>query len=108
MLYQFLDRKGRPSGLENGTFVARGGAVEHDPSFAVAPLRPFIRPPGAPASYPLGWRIEVPAAKTDITIRARARRQFIANQIVPSFWEGAESIVAGPPGTCIVESVLGQ
>lgn len=108
MLYQFLNRDSLPSGLQNGTFVARNGAVDHDPSFAVAPLGPYIRPAGAPAIYPLGWRIEVPSAKIDITIRARARHQFIANQIVPSFWEGAASIVSGSPGTCIVESVRGQ
>lgn len=104
MLYQFLNRDGRPSRYHNGTFVTRHGAVKHLVRFTVAPLRPFIRPAGASATYPLRWRLEVPSSRIDITVRARARHQFIRNQYVPSFWEGASSITRGSPGTCIVES----
>jgi hypothetical protein len=46
----------------------------------------------------------VPAAHLDITIAARARHQFIANQYLPGFWEGAAAITSGTPGGCIVES----
>jgi predicted secreted hydrolase len=104
MLYQFLNRNGRPSRYHTGTLVTRGGAVKHPVRFTVVPLRPFIRPAGASATYPLRWRLEVPSGRIDITIRARARRQFIKNQYVPSFWEGAASITGGSQGACIVES----
>jgi predicted secreted hydrolase len=104
MLYQFLNRDDRPSGDQNGTLVTARGAVKHVSRFAVVPLGPFIRPAGASATYPLRWRLEVPSGRIDITVRSRARHQFITNQFVPSFWEGAASITSGTPGTCIVES----
>jgi predicted secreted hydrolase len=104
MLYQFLNPDDRPSRYHNGTLVTRHGAVKHPVRFTVAPLRPFIRPAGALAKYPLRWRLQVPSGQIDITIRARARRQFIKNKYLPSFWEGAASITRGSPGTCIVES----
>lgn len=104
MLYQFLNRDGRPSRYHTGTFVNRDGAVKHLVRFNVVPLRPFIRPVGALASYPLRWRLAVPSRRIDITVRARARHQFIRNQYVPSFWEGAASMTRGSSGTCIVES----
>jgi hypothetical protein len=31
------------------------------------------------------------------------RNQFIRNQLVPSFWEGAARITGGPRGLCFVE-----
>jgi predicted secreted hydrolase len=104
MLYQFRNRDDRPSRYQNGTLVTRDGAVKHLVRFSVVPLHPFIRPAGALAIYPLRWRLEVPSGQIDITIRARARHQFITNQYLPSFWEGAASITSGSPGTCIVES----
>jgi hypothetical protein len=44
------------------------------------------------------------APPLDITLAARARHQFIANQYLPGFWEGAAAITSGAPGGCIVES----
>jgi predicted secreted hydrolase len=104
MLYQFLNRQDRPSGHQDGTLVTRHGAVKHLARFTIVPVGPFIRPAGARATYPLRWRLEVPSGQIDIAIRARARHQFITNQYVPSFWEGAASIATGSPGSCIVES----
>jgi predicted secreted hydrolase len=104
MLYQFLDRANRPSGRQTGTLVTRTGAVKQLARFTITPKGPSIRPAGAIATYPLAWRLQVPTGKIDITIRARARNQFITNQLVPNFWEAASEITAGPPGTCTVES----
>jgi predicted secreted hydrolase len=104
MLYQFITPTGRPTGVQNGTFVSVHGVVRHLRRFAVAPLRPVIHPPGATGTYPLRWRVSVPSAHVNITLRARARHQFISNQLVPGFWEGAAAITAGAPGGCIVES----
>ncbi len=104
MLYQFLGGDNRPSGYQNGTFVTRSGAVRHLVRFTVVPLGPSIRPAGARSTYPLRWRLEVPSDGIDITLRPRARDQFISNRYVPSFWEGAASITSGSPGACIVES----
>jgi predicted secreted hydrolase len=104
MLYQFLNRRDRPSRVHSGTLVSRSGRAAHLTRFKVVPLRPRIKPAGADTKYPLRWRLEVPVAHIRITLEARARRQFIVNQYVPSFWEGAAVITAGRPGQCIVES----
>jgi len=104
MLYQFLNQANRPSGRQTGTLVTRAGVVKQLTRFAITPMGPSIRPAGAIATYPLAWRLQVPTGKIDITIRARARNQFITNQFVPSFWEAASEITTGPAGTCTVES----
>jgi len=104
MLYQFLNGADRPTGRQTGTFVARGGRVSHPVRFTITPLSPSIHPADAHATYPLRWRLQVPADHIDITVRARARHQFIVNQFVPNFWEAASAITSGTPGTCTVES----
>ena len=104
MLYQFLNQANRPSGLQSGTILTNGGGVKQLTRFTITPVGPSIRPAGAKASYPLAWQLRVPADKVDITIRARARNQFITNQFVPSFWEAASEITSGATGTCTVES----
>jgi predicted secreted hydrolase len=104
MLYQFLNRTNRPSGPQTGTLVTRSGTVKQLIRFTITPTGPSIRPPGAIASYPLAWRLQVPTGQINITIRARARNQFITNQFVPSFWEAASAVTVGTPGSCTVES----
>jgi predicted secreted hydrolase len=104
MLYQFISPSGRPLGVQAGTFVSPQGSVSYPRRFTVTALGPVIRPHGAAETYPLRWRLRVPAAHIDITLRARARRQFISNQLIPGFWEGAAAISRGTPGACIVES----
>jgi len=104
MLYQFITRTGQPTGVQESSFVSPLGTVTHPLLFTVTPLLPTIQPPGATGIYPLRWRLEVPSAGLDITLASRARNQFIANRIVPNFWESAASITNGEPGSCIVES----
>jgi predicted secreted hydrolase len=104
MLYQFLNAADRPSGIRAGTLVTRAGRVRHLTGFTAVGRGRYIRPAGAQTTYPLRWRVSVPAAHLNLSIRARARNQFIVNTLVPSFWEGAETITHGPTGRCIVES----
>jgi predicted secreted hydrolase len=104
MLYQFLNPADRPTGRQTGTLLTRGGMVKQLTRFTITPIGPSIRPAGAMATYPLAWRLQVPTNKIDITIHARARHQFITNQLVPSFWEAASAITSGATGTCTVES----
>jgi predicted secreted hydrolase len=104
MLYQFITPADRPSGVQSGTFVSPHGRATHPRRFTVVPLQPAIRPAGATGSYPLRWRLKVPSAHLDVTLKSRARHQFISNQYLPGFWEGAAGITSGAPGACIVES----
>lgn len=104
MLYQFITPTGRPTGVQSGTFISKHGKVSHPRHYTVAPLAPHVRPAGASSTYPLRWQLKVPSANVDMTLRARARHQFISNRFIPSFWEGAAAITTGTPGNCIVES----
>jgi predicted secreted hydrolase len=104
MLYQFITPSGEPTGVRSASFVSTRGKVTHPARFTATPLAPMIRPAGASGTYPLRWHLVVSAAHVDVMLQARARNQFIANQIIPGFWEGAAAIASGPPGSCIVES----
>ncbi len=104
MLYQFIDARNRPSGVQAGTLRLAGGRVIHLSRFTVTPLGPGIRPAGARAVYPLRWRLQVPAGGIVLTLHALARRSFIPMTLVPSFWEGSAAMTSGGPGGCIVES----
>jgi len=104
MLYQFITPTGQPTGVQDGTYVPRHGPPTHPHNFTVTPLPPTIQPVGATGTYPLRWRLQVPSDHLNLTLNSRARHQFITNQYLPGFWEGASTITAGTPGTCIVES----
>ena len=104
MLYQFITPSGEPTGVRSASFVSPAGRVTHPGQFTVTPLAPMIRPADATGIYPLRWHLVVSSAGVDVTLQARARNQFIANELVPGFWEGAAAIESGTPGSCIVES----
>ena len=105
MLTQFLDAAGRPvPGARHGTLVSARGRATAIADFTATPTGPVIQPRGAKATYPLGWRLTVPGAGIELSLRAAARNQFVPMQILPSFWEGAAAIVRGPPGACTVEN----
>jgi predicted secreted hydrolase len=104
MLYQFITPTGQATGVQNGTYVPAHGSTTHPHNFTVTPLAPVIHPVGATGTYPLRWSLKVPSAHLNLTLKARARHQFITNQYLPGFWEGASAVTTGSPGTCIVES----
>jgi predicted secreted hydrolase len=105
MLYRFLDIDSRPRPeYFTGTLVGRRGRTYRLSRFSASPRRPFLHPHGATSTYPLEWRLRVPRARLDVTIRTLARNQFIRNNLVPSFWEGAAEVVRGPDALCFVEN----
>ena len=105
MLYRFLDLENRPrSRYFTGTLVKRNGRVARITGFDAAPRAPFVQPDWSTATYPLGWRLRVPGTGIDVTLRTLARNQFIRNQLVPSFWEGAATVTRGSPALCFVEN----
>jgi predicted secreted hydrolase len=105
MLAQFLDPDDHPlPGVRGGTLVSTHNRVMPVSAFTATPLGPRLHPPGATATYPLAWRLKVPAAGLELSLRAIARHQFVTMQILPSFWEGAAAIVHGPRGVCTVEN----
>jgi predicted secreted hydrolase len=104
MLYQFLAANDVPSGVQAGTLVMRDGRGRHLQRFTISPNGPFLRPPGAQATYPQAWTLSIPAAHLNLRLRSLANNQFIWMAFVPSFWEGAAAITRGAAGTCVIES----
>jgi predicted secreted hydrolase len=105
MLTQFLGADDQPlPGIRHGTLVGARGRAVRVRAFTATSFGPTITPAGATAIYPLDWRLTVPQAGLDVTLRAAARHQFITMQFLPSFWEGAASIVRGTRGVCTVEN----
>ena len=104
MLYQFLTASDTPSGIQAGTLVLHDGQGRHLQRFTITPRGPFLRPPGAQATYPQAWTLSVPAADLNLGLRSLATNQFIWMAFVPSFWEGAAAITHGASGSCVVES----
>ena len=105
MVTQFLGADDqRLPGVRHGTLVRADGRAVRVRAFTATPLGPTIKPAGATANYPLDWRLTVPQAGLDLTLRAAARHQFITMQLLPSFWEGEALIVRGTRGVCTVEN----
>jgi predicted secreted hydrolase len=104
MLYRFLDLANRPLlQAYTGTLVSRTGAVTHLSSFTVTERAPFVSTPALGATYPLGWRLRVPRAGLDLTLKTLATHQFISIVGAGTIWEGAARTVRGAPGLCYVE-----
>ena len=103
MLYQFITPAGTPTGVQGST-VDTHGAVTHPQTFTITPLTPTITPAGATGTYPLRWSLDVPSAQVHMSLKARARNEFIANQNFPGLWEGPAVSTSGNRGGCIVES----
>jgi predicted secreted hydrolase len=105
MVTQFLGADDQPlPGIRHGTLVGPRGRAVRVQAFTATSFGPTLKPAGATATYPLDWRLTVPQAGLDLTLRAAARHQFITMQLLPSFWEGEASIVRGAPGVCTVEN----
>ena len=75
MLYRFLNAADRPSGFRAGTLVTGAGRVRHLTRFTAVERGPWVQPAGAQTRYPLRWRVTVPAAPLDRSIRALRRHQ---------------------------------
>jgi predicted secreted hydrolase len=105
MVAQFLNADDQPlPGVGQGTLVDARGHAAPVQAFTATPVGATITPAGATAAYPLGWRLNVPQAGLDLSLRAVARHQFITMRFLPSFWEGEAAVVRGARGLCTVEN----
>jgi predicted secreted hydrolase len=104
MLYRFLDLANKPlPQAYTGTLVSKTGKVTHLSSFTVTERAPFVSTPALGATYPLGWRLQVPRAGLDLTLKTLATNQFLTIAAAGTIWEGAARTTSGAPGLCYVE-----
>jgi predicted secreted hydrolase len=103
MLYQFRDPKsGRPiARYANGTFVAANGHSVSVSRFTATPDGRTLHAAGR--TWPIDWKLQVPASRLTERLRALVPDQLVRNTIVPTFWEGATRATGSRSGTCFVE-----
>jgi predicted secreted hydrolase len=89
MLYRLRRKNGEASPYSAGTFVAAGGQTRHltRDEFRLTPGRRW-------KSYPVEWRVEIPALRVDVQVKTRLDGQELLSpsRLTPSYWEGAMTV----------------
>ena len=92
MLYQMRLESGGADPSSSGTVVAADGAAKHLTSaeYRMTPTQ-FWQSRVSAARYPVGWRIEVPGERLEITVTPVLENQELAMMPL-TYWEGAVEI----------------
>lgn len=105
MLYLLRHQDGTLDPHSSGTWVEATGSSQHLPwgSFRVTALGRW-RSSRSGATYPAGWRLEIPARDADLTIHPTLPDQELitARSTQVTYWEGSVTVtgqVAGQPVT---------
>jgi predicted secreted hydrolase len=102
MLYRFRERDGTPlARYRSGTFVSRDGRGRLLKAFSVAPGERTLDAAGR--SWPLDWRLSVPALSLRLTLTSVVEDQLVRGVALPTFWEGVATATGSKSGTCFVE-----
>ncbi len=92
MLYRLRTKSGQASPYSSGTYVDAKGMAHFlgAGDFVLSPTESW-RSALSGASYPIGWKIEVPSLALELAERTSLKDQelFSSNDISPSYWEGA-------------------
>jgi predicted secreted hydrolase len=111
MLYQIRRTDGSPDITSSGSLITDGGEVIHirASQMKITPTAKW-RSPQSGATYPMGWRVEVPALRVSLVVRPVMREQELitkrSTQI--TYWEGACEVTGsfnnvGVSGSAYVE-----
>jgi predicted secreted hydrolase len=95
MLYRFRD------GHMNGTAVDSAGRGRLVTAFTAKPGARVLRAAGR--TWPLDWRLDVPAKHLTERLHAIVPNQLFRSTLLPTFWEGAVTATGTKTGTCFVE-----
>lgn len=89
MLYQMRRNDGAADPASSGTLIAPDGSAAHltSSAFRMTPLQ-WWKSRSTGAKYPVGWRIELPGQRMELTLSPLLDNQELA--LVPlTYWEGA-------------------
>lgn len=102
MLYRLRKKDGTADPLSSGTLIAASG--ESRPlkaaDFAIENLGEW-RSPRSGARYPARWRVRVPSAGLDLTVRPTVADQELSVSFL--YWEGAVDVAGSQEGRGYVE-----
>jgi predicted secreted hydrolase len=89
MLFQIRTREGGRDPFSSGTWVERDGSTiqVHNDGFTLIATRWWTSPKTG-GTYPVSWRLEIPALRLDLGIKARFDTQEFAHPPI-AYWEGA-------------------
>lgn len=103
MLYVMRRTDGTPDATSSGSVITSDGRVIHvtRDQMRIAPQGSW-KSPESGATYPMGWRIELPAHRITLTVRPVMREQELLTQgsTRVTYWEGAVDVsgsFAGAP-----------
>jgi predicted secreted hydrolase len=106
MLYRFLRPDGTPlQAYGTGTYVLRRGTSRTESAFSVSPRSRALDAAGR--SWPLDWRLRVPAEQLDVDLRSIVPDQLVRGTVLPTFYEGAATATGSKTGICFVEQSYG-
>jgi predicted secreted hydrolase len=92
MIYQLRRRDGSPDPRSSGTLTRRDGQVTPLDSFAftLAPTGTTFRSPTSGATYPIGWRLDVPGEGIRLTVSTPLAGQELdfSRATGVAYWEG--------------------
>jgi predicted secreted hydrolase len=104
MVYIIRKTDGTPDVTSSGSIITSEGRVipiRHD-QLRVTPLAQW-RSPKSGATYPMGWRVELPAFRISLQLRPLMREQELvttgSTQVV--YWEGAVSVTGSFQGNSV-------
>lgn len=88
MFYQLRQRDGSSSPFTSGTLIERDGVTRKlAASEVLLAAQGSWRSPQSGATYPSGWRLQIPAEGLDLTITPLLAQQEL--QVAVVYWEGA-------------------
>ncbi|MDP9055430.1 MAG: carotenoid 1,2-hydratase [Acidobacteriota bacterium] len=99
MLYKLRRKDGSTDPYSSGTFIDANGAARHlrREDFSLEPLAKWH-------SYPIAWRVRVPALNIDLTSRPVLEDQELrAKQGGTNYWEGAVDFSGSQKGVGYIE-----
>jgi len=106
MLFQLRRRGGEIDGHSSGTYVDQQGRARHitRPEFSLTPVS-YWRSKRTGASYPVGWKLNVPTLKLALDARAVLDAQELVSEdkIGPTYWEGAVTYSGSAQGVGYLE-----
>jgi predicted secreted hydrolase len=95
MLYQIRTTTGEPDATSSGSFITESGDVIHlrNQDFSILPVDRWTSPRSG-ATYPMGWRIEVPSLGVRLDVRETLRDQELITDRSTgvTYWEGAVDV----------------
>lgn len=91
MLYRLRHRDGTVDPYSSGTYVDSKGRTLHLSlhDFSMTHSGATWRSDRTGATYPIGWRVILPALKLNIDISTPLKTQEFVSRFGPSYWEGA-------------------